>query len=869
MSISKKILVILFLFVIISISIISSYAVEYFTYQMNFENGSSRSHLQTITYTGTNLSVTIPTGFDLTNYSDGGIFSGDTLSWGSGTDRDVNYTLDSPSNCTDNGQEGDRYFSNIEVDNSFFDRFVFACVPDNKIVDYKLEYGHGDANYLSLDDFISNETATLFNLIRVFNIGHYLDIDEPANDASINCTFEKFPVRTYGRMELNHSGDNITGALLWDVIESGYWFRIGVLSQEVSGKAVGDSYNVSCTELTYNFVHERVNASFADVSLGVRNTYPFAITITPDSNKLTYNIQNIELYPTKDLFFRWNLDGGISRTEELNLLRPNETIKFDVFLEGNGTLDLDIDFIPGWYANSRNPKVYTQSNSTDFNFNNKPAQIVDLNFISLIQDFRVEMLDFGEVAVGELYRAKIWVYNFNGSLIDTDLTPNISLFDPLRNPIVNDTGMNTSETGIYTFEFNTSNQTSGVWESIVTVVVNNATVKPSDFWEVESSPAEVRIDSITDNTVPTITANVTITNEGTGAQEYQYEYCIVVDQENQCGGDDDEDYASAARLLNPGETFNPQLTLNVATTGDYFFKVVVYFGTEKSGATKSFTAISEAAVNISFVSLGGLSFIPLDGNIREIEISFLASDGQGAGNLDNSTAKVNVSYQSLTGLLSDSNDSCSSETIDSNTINYSCFIQLEYFWDHSSEWTVDAEIQNLNNSLNLNSSNQDNSGENWTITEFIGFNLSSLSLFWAAVMPADTNQTSITNETLENTGNSLSLDVKTTLIELAGVSDSSNNIPAGNFSVFNITNADKIECDFTNRTEAVTPGVKPLVGINETQIYPLTKTLRRGQGSHIENLNYCLFDVPGDLTTQTYDTTQAGNWDISIEDSGE
>ena len=330
MSISKKILVILFLFVIISISIISSYAVEYFTYQMNFENGSSRSHLQTITYTGTNLSVTIPTGFDLTNYSDGGIFSGDTLSWGSGTDRDVNYTLDSPSNCTDNGQEGDRYFSNIEVDNSFFDRFVFACVPDNKIVDYKLEYGHGDANYLSLDDFISNETATLFNLIRVFNIGHYLDIDEPANDASINCTFEKFPVRTYGRMELNHSGDNMTGALLWDVIESGYWFRIGVLSQEVSGKAVGDSYNVSCTELTYNFVHERVNASFADVSLGVRNTYPFAITITPDSNKLTYNIQNIELYPTKDLFFRWNLDGGISRTEELNLLRPNETIKFDV-----------------------------------------------------------------------------------------------------------------------------------------------------------------------------------------------------------------------------------------------------------------------------------------------------------------------------------------------------------------------------------------------------------------------------------------------------------------------------------------------------------------------------------------------------------
>ena len=58
------------------------------------------------------------------------------------------------------------------------------------------------------------------------------------------------------------------------------------------------------------------------------------------------------------------------------------------------------------------------------------------------------------------------------------------------------------------------------------------------------------------------------------------------------------DFGSAAKLLQPGETFNTILTLNnVNQLGLLYFKLVVYFGSEKSAATKSFVAIEESVVS--------------------------------------------------------------------------------------------------------------------------------------------------------------------------------------------------------------------------------------------------------------------------------
>jgi heme/copper-type cytochrome/quinol oxidase subunit 2 len=154
--------------------------------------------------------------------------------------------------------------------------------------------------------------------------------------------------------------------------------------------------------------------------------------------------------------------------------------------------------------------------------------------------------------------------------------------------------MSNEETGIYSFNYTTTSEmTGGVWEAVASATVNGVTVKPSDFWELASSPAQVKINSIIDKTIPSITANVTITNEGSSEYEYHYEYCIVAEESNICGGGDDLAYVSASKLLNASESWNTLLTLDgITRTGTLWFKVIVYYGTERSGASQTFVATS-------------------------------------------------------------------------------------------------------------------------------------------------------------------------------------------------------------------------------------------------------------------------------------
>jgi hypothetical protein len=254
-----------------------------------------------------------------------------------------------------------------------------------------------------------------------------------------------------------------------------------------------------------------------------------------------------------------------------------------------------------WNYSVRTLSDYNQSgmfaylqdiNSTTNSINSTVSNI----WLNQSADFKATLSDVGQIAVSKVYRSKLWVFDFNGSPKDCDSTPTVTLFDPVRNEIVSAVNMTRESLGIYTYNYTTSSgQTAGLWETIVTAQVNGVTVKPSDFWELTGSPPEVKIDSITDDTISDITAKALITNEGLTAEEYQYEYCIVANQSNQCGGDDDVDYSSGAKLLNPSETWTKNLTLNVSTAGTYYFKVKVYYAGGTSGATKQFSAVAASS----------------------------------------------------------------------------------------------------------------------------------------------------------------------------------------------------------------------------------------------------------------------------------
>jgi len=335
------------------------YAMDYFSDRMNFPPGESRQHKQTLANTGSDaieINATVPFGFSAST-TDCSLINSTLFSCVIGAGSSKYYKITSPANCA----EGTIYKSSLTSNSSFSADFTFVCIPDNKITDCKVEYGHGDANYLPSDQlYISNETATIFNLMRVWNIGHYLVPDEDAINATLQCRYEKYPIRTYGRVEIDYDNSGINGTFLWNEIEGGYWFRIGVVSQDVGGKSNGDYYNISCSDMTYKFTHEQVVANSTTCDLEIRSTEPLSCTYVPHpvfTNKAIITLTNIEKYSVYDLSFSRILN-GIEHAETYQQLDSGNSISYVVDNYSVGSIG--VFYIPSWYINSLHPVYYEQ-----------------------------------------------------------------------------------------------------------------------------------------------------------------------------------------------------------------------------------------------------------------------------------------------------------------------------------------------------------------------------------------------------------------------------------------------------------------------------------------------------------------------------
>lgn len=112
---------------------------------------------------------------------------------------------------------------------------------------------------------------------------------------------------------------------------------------------------------------------------------------------------------------------------------------------------------------------------------------------------------------------------------------------------------------------------------------------------LRESPAQVLINNITNKNVPSISANITITNEGNIDTEYQYEWCVVSDINNNCGGGDDVFYSSGAKLIGVGADWTTDKIATVPNPGIYYFKLVAHYGVNFSTSTKVFTAVKTSS----------------------------------------------------------------------------------------------------------------------------------------------------------------------------------------------------------------------------------------------------------------------------------
>ncbi|MDP3899450.1 MAG: hypothetical protein Q8Q23_00005, partial [bacterium] len=262
------------------------------------------------------------------------------------------------------------------------------------------------------------------------------------------------------------------------------------------------------------------------------------------------------------------------------------------------------------YIRGKVDDIYTLLGTVDTNLS---AAQTTINSIRTSQQtaYKATLSDTSQIQTGNTYRAKLILLDYENEPVDAAATPTITIYDSTRDAIAEDADMTNLSTGVYEYTYSIlSTADTGTWEAIVTTAVGSASNQTlNDYFDVTGSPAQVLINSISDSTISSITASATITNEGSGAYEYHYEWCVVSDQTNQCGGNDDTYYASASKLIQAGEDFDTTLTATVSTAGDYWFKLVVYYGTEASGASRQFTATA-GTTSSTTSSVGGMAASP-------------------------------------------------------------------------------------------------------------------------------------------------------------------------------------------------------------------------------------------------------------------
>ena len=203
----------------------------------------------------------------------------------------------------------------------------------------------------------------------------------------------------------------------------------------------------------------------------------------------------------------------------------------------------------------------TALNTVDTNLDSVQSTVNSLR-TSQQKLYQVNLSDVSEIQAGNTYRAKVIVLDYESNPVTPSTAPTILIRDSSRALSLATTTMTELSTGVYEYTSAiSSSATAGLWETIVNVDVGgSADIVRNDYWQVTGAPAQVLVNSISDSSIPSISADVTITNEGGGAYEYQYEWCVVSSQDNQCGGNDDVYYASAAKLVSAGADFNPTLT---------------------------------------------------------------------------------------------------------------------------------------------------------------------------------------------------------------------------------------------------------------------------------------------------------------------
>jgi len=225
-----------------------------------------------------------------------------------------------------------------------------------------------------------------------------------------------------------------------------------------------------------------------------------------------------------------------------------------------------------------------------------------------------------------------------------------------------------------------------------------------------------------------------------------------------------------------------------------------------------------------------------------ITINFTAYDAEGFGNLNVSSAVVNVSKA---GETTRENTTCQ-HVVDYNTnyANYSCNITF-WWYDGAGTWDITAFIGDMSGTTVTNST------QTVQVATSDAFYMNPSSLTWAEISAGTTDQEAVENITLNNSGNvEKYIEVNTT--DLKGETNNAYALYAGNFSVKNVVGCGgtpMVYHTFENITSAILPAGNYTINDEST-----------GQ----EVIFVCLEEAGSELIQQAYSTNEEGSWTVKI-----
>jgi len=279
---------------------------------------------------------------------------------------------------------------------------------------------------------------------------------------------------------------------------------------------------------------------------------------------------------------------------------------------------------------------------------------------------------------------------------------------------------------------------------------------------------------------------------------------------------------------------------------DWLKKITGYAESEEVNISITVTGNNTPTIQVYNETMddGNISDGPNEGDTyTNMVINFTAYDADGYGNINDSSAKINLT---LTG-ETPRNVSCTNVSDYAlYYVNYTCSITMAW-WDGAGTWTINATI----------SDNTNNNATNDSTTFYVGatdaYVQSLTTLTWGSITAGATLEEANDDIELNNTGN-MDKYIEVNATNLRGESTPGLALWAGNFTV-----KDSAGCGGT--------AMSPNVSTNITSAtLPAGNFSIDDKSTGQEVIHFCLETAGSELIAQDYSTLNEGPWKIKIVD---